>query len=182
MHMKKSPTDRDEASQTELELRIRMHKGLELLRQHIPGFERAFIARTSPSLCIRRGRLIACDYDITHEDVIEARHFADDVFAYGFHDMAPRLKIKDGGTYGIPYRALRVQGLDNVYASGMMITADHRAHMSTRNTVSCMGQGQAAGTAAALCAQKDCGTRDLSYDDLRDALVRGGVYFDSATG
>ena len=174
-----SPTDRDEVSRAELELRQRMRKGLTLFRQYIPGFEDAFIARTSPSLCIRRGRLIACDYDISHEDVVEGRHFSDDVFVYGFHDFAPRIQIKDGGTYGIPYRALCVQGLDNLYVSGMMLTSDHRAHMSTRNTVSCMGQGQATGTAAALCAQQDCGSRDLPYGDLRAALVQGGVYFES---
>jgi hypothetical protein len=123
--------------------------------------------------------LIACDYDITHEDVVEGRHFSDDVFVYGFHDFAPRIQIKDGGTYGIPYRALCVQGLDNLYVSGMMLTSDHRAHMSTRNTVSCMGQGQATGTAAALCAQQDCGSRDLPYGDLSAALSQGGVYFES---
>ena len=173
-----SPTNRDEVSQAELELRQRMHKGLALFRQYIPGFENAFIARTSPSLCIRRGRLIACDYDISHEDVVDARHFHDDVFVYGFHDFAPRIQIKNGGTYGIPYRALCVQGLDNLYVSGMMITSDHRAHMSTRNTVSCMGQGQATGTAAALCAQQDCGMRELPYADLRAALVHDGVYFE----
>jgi hypothetical protein len=172
-----SPTDRDEVSLAELELRKRMQKGLELFKEHIPGFENAFIARTSPSLCIRRGRLIECDYDITHEDVIEARHFDDDVFVYGFHDSAPRFQIANGGTYGIPYKALCVAGIDNLYAAGMLITSDHRAHMSTRNTVSCMGQGQATGTAAALCAKKNIGSRDLKYADLRSALEKGGVYF-----
>jgi hypothetical protein len=51
--------------------------------------------------------------------------------------------------------------------------------MSTRNTVCCMGQGQATGTAAALCAGKNCGTRELGHGKLRDALVKGGVYFES---
>ena len=174
-----SPTDRDEVSLAELELRKRMQKGLELFKKHIPGFENAFIARTSPSLCIRRGRLIECDYDITHEDVIEARHFDDDVFVYGFHDSAPRFQIANGGTYGLPYKALCVAGIDNLYAAGMLITSDHRAHMSTRNTVSCMGQGQATGTAAALCAKKNIGSRDLKYADLRSALEKGGVYFEA---
>jgi len=150
-----------------------------LFRKFVPGCEKAFIARTSPSICIRRGRLITCDYDITSEDVLEARHFDDDVMVYGFHDSAPRLQIKNGGTYGIPYRSLRVTGIDNLLATGMMITSNHDAHMSTRNTVCCMGQGQAAGTAAALCAGKDCGTRDLSYTHLRDALENDGVYFES---
>ncbi len=171
--------DRDDIAAAEIEIRNRMEKAAELFRTYVPGFEKAFVARTSPKLCIRRGRLIACDYDITHEDVIDGRHFHDDTFVYGFHDSAPRFQIKDGGTYGIPYRALCVQGVENLYAAGMLITSDHRAHMSTRNTVSCMGQGQATGTAAALCAQKNIGSRDLKYAVLRKALEKGGVYFEN---
>ena len=98
---------------------------------------------------------------------------------YGFHDSAPRYQVKNGGTYGIPYRALRVAGIENLLAAGMMITSDHRAHMSTRNTVSCMGQGQATGTAAALCAAKNCGSRELRYADLRNTLEKDNVYFES---
>ncbi len=174
-----SPTDRDEVTKAELEIRRRMARAVELFRQYIPGCEKAFMARTSPNLCIRRGRLIECDYDITHEDVIEARHFDDEIMVYGFHDMAPRFQVKDGGAYGVPYRALCVKGIENLYACGMMITSDHRAHMSTRNTVCCMGQGQGIGAAAALCAAKGIGTRDLPYGPLRDALNRAGVYFES---
>jgi len=111
--------------------------------------------------------------------VLEGRHFDDDIMAYGFHDMAPRLQIKNGGTYGIPYKALRVAGIENLLAVGMMITSNHNAHMSTRNTVCCMGQGQGAGTAAALCAARNCGTRELPYPNLRDALLTAGVYLES---
>ncbi len=179
MKLPVSPTYRDTVAKAELELRKRMQKGVELFKDHIPGFERAFITRTAPSLVIRRGRLITCDYDITHEDVINGVHFKDDVFVYGFHDMAPRFQIKDGGSYGIPYRALCVKGMDNLYVSGMMITSDHRAHMSTRNTVSCMGQGQATGTAAALCALNNYKARTLPYKKLRKELEKGGVYFES---
>ena len=173
-----SPTNRDAAAKAELELRRRQTKAIELFRTYIPGCEKAFIARTSPSLCIRRGRLIACDYDISLSDVLDGRHFDDDVMAYGFHDSAPRLQIKNGGTYGIPYRALRPTGVDNLLVAGMLITSNHDAHMSTRNTVCCMGQGQAAGTAAALCADRGCGTRALPTEDLRTALEVGGVYFE----
>jgi len=174
-----SPTNRDEVAKAELELRKRQARAIELFREYVPGCEKAFITRTSPKLCIRRGRLITCDYDITLPDVLEARHFDDEVMVYGFHDSAPRFQVKNGGTYGIPYRALRVAGIENLLAAGMLITSDHDAHMSTRNTVSCMGQGQATGTAAALCAAKNCGTRELRYRDLRKALVNGGVYFES---
>ena len=174
-----SVINRDDMAKAELEVRKRQAKAVELFRKYVPGCKKAFMTRTSPTLNIRRGRLITCDYDITHEDVIDGRHFDDDIMAYGFHDNAPKYQVKDGGTYGIPYKALRVAGIENLLAAGMMITSDHRAHMSTRNTVCCMGQGQATGTAAALCAAKNCGTRDLRYSDLRDALVKGGVYFES---
>ena len=177
--MPASPTDRGEAAKAEQELRRRQTRAIELIRKWIPGCEKAFITRTSPSLCIRRGRLIQCDYDITRSDVLDARHFEDDIMAYGFHDNAPRLQIRDGGTYGTPYRALCPTGIDNLLVAGMLITADHDAHMSTRNTVCCMGQGQAAGTAAALCADRGFGTRNLAYGDLRDALVQAGVHLEN---
>jgi hypothetical protein len=174
-----SPTNRDEVAKAELIIRQNQYKTLELFRKYLPGCEHAFIARTSPSLNIRRGRTITCDYDITLADVIEARHFDDDIMAYGFHDSAPRYQVKNGGTYGVPYKALRVKGIDNLLAAGMLITTDFQAHMSTRNTVCCMGQGQAAGTAAALCTSKNLGTRDLKYNDLRSALDNGNVYFEN---
>ena len=178
LKMPVSPTNRNEAATAELELRRRQARAAELFRKYVPGCEKAFIARTSPSLCIRRGRMIACDYDITLDDVLKGRHFSDDIMAYGFHDAAPRFQVKDGGTYGVPYRALCVSGVENLLAAGMMITSDRDAHMSTRNTVCCMGQGQAAGTAAALCAARGCGAREVSYAALRSALEHGGVYFE----
>ena len=42
-----------------------------------------------------------------------------------------------------------------------------------------MGQGQATGTAAALCAAKNCGTRELNYGTLRNALEKNDVYFET---
>ena len=173
-----SPTDRDAVVKAELELRERMEAAVKILRK-IPGCEKAFMARTSPSLAIRRGRCIECDYDISLSDIVDGVHFEDDIMSYAFHDCAPRLKVKDGGTYGIPYKALRVKGISNLLAAGMLITSDWNAHMSTRNTVSCFGQGQAAGTAAALCAAKSLGTRDLPYADLKKALLAVDVYLEN---
>lgn len=172
-----SPTDRDAVTAAELELRRRQARAVELFRKYVPGCEKAFIARTAPRLNIRRARCIRCDYDLSREEILNARHFEDEVYVYGFHDMAPRYQIKNGGTYGMPYRALCVRGLDNLWCAGMMITSDFVAHMSTRNTVSCMAQGQAAGTAAALCALRKLQMRDLPYPVLRETLEKDGVVF-----
>ena len=176
--MSVSPTNRDQVALAELLIRQNQYKTLELFKKYLPGCENAFIARTSPSLNIRRGRTITCDYDITIDDVVQGRHFDDDIMAYGFHDESPRYKIKNGGSYGVPYKALIVKDIDNLYAAGMLITTDFHAHMSTRNTVCSMGQGQAAGIAAALCVAKKCETRALPYSELRDALIKNNVYLE----
>ena len=177
--MSVSPTNRDQVALAELFIRQNQYKTLGLFKKYLPGCENAFIARTSPSLNIRRGRTISCDYDITMDDVLGGRHFDDDIMAYGFHDESPRYKIKNGGSYGVPYKALIVKDIDNLFAAGMLITTDFHAHMSTRNTVCCMGQGQAAGTAAALCVAKKCETRELPYSELRDVLLKNNVYLEN---
>ncbi len=170
-----SPVDRDAATNAEIELRKRQARAIELLREYIPGCEKAFIARSSPSLCIRRGRTIECDYDLTIDDVLGTRRFNDEILIFGFHDSAPRLHIQNGGWYGMPYRAICVRRLENLYAIGMLITSNRDAHMSTRNTVCCMAQGQAAGIAAALCAKRGEAARELPYPVLREALLSQGV-------
>ncbi|MDR2552006.1 MAG: FAD-dependent oxidoreductase [Treponema sp.] len=175
-----SPSNRDALADAEFELRRRQQEALELIQKTIPGAANAFIARTASTITIRRARCIECDYDIPLNEILNGAHYPDEVFSYGFHDSAPRLQIKGGKTYGLPYRAMLVKGLDNLFAIGMMITSDHEAHMSTRNTVSCMAMGQAAGTAAALCVKHDLpGIRDLPYPKLYDALKSGKVWFDA---
>ncbi|MBS3762791.1 MAG: FAD-dependent oxidoreductase [Planctomycetes bacterium] len=176
--MESSPTDRDAVTEAELELRRRQAAAVELLREYVPGCEDAFIARSSPSLCIRRGRCIECDYDLSLEDILDAHRFDDEVFLYGFHDSAPRLQIRNGKWYGFPFRALCVKDFNNLLAAGMLVTSDHDAHMSTRNTVSCMCMGQAAGTAAALAAGNNCGVRELRYAELRQVLLEQNVYLE----
>jgi hypothetical protein len=175
-----SPANRDALADAEFEIRKRQLAAIQLIRKTIPGASDAFIARTAPTITIRRARVIDCDYDISLKEVLDGIHFSDEVYSYGFHDMAPRLHIKDGKTYGLPYRSMIVKTIDNLFAIGMMITSDYEAHMSTRNTVSCMAMGQAAGTAAALCAKQGFGgVRDLPYTALYAALKQGNVWFDA---
>jgi len=49
-----TPTNRDAVTEAEIELRRRQVKAVELFRKYVPGCENAFIARSSPSICIRR--------------------------------------------------------------------------------------------------------------------------------
>ncbi|MFI3324546.1 MAG: FAD-dependent oxidoreductase [Clostridia bacterium] len=170
------PMDPLVCSEANLILREQQIKLLDAMKKRFDGFEHAFIARTAPKLLIRRGRWIDCDYVLTPEEICSGAHFEDDIAYYGFHDCAPRYNIAEGKDYGIPYRALLPKGLENVYATGMMISKEFLAHMSTRNTVSCMAQGEAAGVAAAMCAKKDCTSRELPFAELKSELLKQGVY------
>jgi hypothetical protein len=148
----------------------------KMLKEHIPGFENAYISWTPVCVGIRYTRVIECGHDMSLEEIVNGKRFDDEVMLYGFHDCAPRIMIKDGGYYGIPYRAFIPNGVEGLLVAGRLITSVWEAHMSTRNTVSCMAQGQAVGTAAALAAKSGVSVRELDVPLLRDTLKKQDVF------
>jgi len=168
--------DVEEISRAEVVLRKQVMEMSELLVKHIPGFEHAYLSWTPIHFGVRRTRIVECEYDITLEDIVDGVKTEDEVARYGFHDLAPKIMIKDAGTYSIPYRALLPMKVEGLLVAGRMITSGWEAHMSTRNTVSCMAQGQAVGTAAALCVKNNVLPRDLDRKLLRKTLIEQGVY------
>ncbi len=174
-------TNVEDFSKAEMELHIHACQFMEFLRENIPGFEYAFISHSANQLGIRVSRIVKCDYSITNDEILNSERFDDEIGLYGFHDRAekdPTCIMKNAGFYGLPYRMLLPVGLKNLFAAGRMLTEEPKAHMSTRNTIACMVQGQAAGTAAAICAKDSQMTRELEYSRLRKALEEGGVHFE----
>ena len=165
-----------EITHAEIELRKQVMKMAEMLKAHIPGFEKSYVNWTPVHFGVRRTRIIECAHDISIEEIVNAERFDDEVALYGFHDCAPRIMIKNGGYYGIPYRALLPNKIENLLVAGRLITSNWEAHMSTRNTVSCMAQGQAVGTAAALCCKLGVTPRTLDIGKLREQLKLDNVF------
>jgi len=66
--------------------------------------------------------------------------------------------------------------------AGRCFSATHDAHASVRSMAQCMAMGQAAGTAAALCALKGQDTRSLSFNILRERLVSSRVILSLEAG
>lgn len=163
-------------SRAEIDLRKQVMTLSEMLKKHIPGFENAYLSWTPVSVGVRYTRVIDCEHDMTLDEIVNCQRFDDEVMLYGFHDMAPRVMIKNGGYYGIPYRAFLPKGVEGLLVAGRLITSTFEAHMSTRNTVSCMAQGQAVGTAAALAAKAGILPRELDTAKLRDVLKDQGVF------
>lgn len=169
-------TDNEALSEAEITLRHQAMTLASMLREHVPGFEKAYVSWTPASVGVRLTRVVECEHDMSVEEIVNCTRFDDEVMLYGFMDLAPRIMIKDGGWYGLPYRALLPKKVDGLLVAGRLITSDFTAHMSTRNTGSCMAQGQAVGTAAALCARENVIPRDLDTDLLRATLRAQGVY------
>ncbi|MFA6508765.1 MAG: FAD-dependent oxidoreductase, partial [Treponemataceae bacterium] len=169
-------TDTETLSKAEITLRKQVMILSKMLKEHIPGFENAYLTWTPVCLGVRYTRVIDCEHDMTLEEIVNCRRFDDEVMLYGFHDSAPRIMIKNGGYYGIPYRAFLPKGVEGLLVAGRLITSTWDAHMSTRNTVSCMAQGQAVGTAAALAAKAGVTPRKLNVGTLREVLKKQDVF------
>ena len=171
-------TDAQVLSDAEIKLRLQVKQLSDMLIRYIPGFEHAYLSWTPEKVGVRLTRIVKCEHVLTLDEIVSGTRFPDEVFLYGFHDCAPRITIRDGKWYGFPYRALVPVGVEGLLVAGRCVTREWEAHMSTRNTVSCMAQGQAVGTAAALCVREGVLPRKLDVQLLRRTLREQGVFLD----
>jgi hypothetical protein len=124
----------------------------------------------------RESRRYVGDHILTQNDVRDGGRF-DDVVAYGgwsmddhhpagiYYPGKPTLFHPAPSPYGIPYRSLYSRNVSNLLFAGRNISVTHAALSSTRVMATCAIIGQAAGTAAALCARHGCEPRALSSGD-----------------
>src|SRR6266545_3621217 len=90
-------------------------------------------------------------------------------------DLPPNTVLRSPLVYNIPLRALYSRNVKNLMMAGRNISATHAAFTSTRVMATCAVEGQAAGTAAALCVHRGITPRQLCQDhvaDLQQVLLR----------
>jgi len=133
-------------------------------------------------------RLIG-DYVMTEHDIAGAIKHPDPV-AYGgwgidlhppggFYDEGPPAEFSHRQKFSIPFRSLYAKDVRNLLMAGRCLSASHAALGATRVMVTCGVQGQAAGTAAALCKTHDCRPREIYPDhiaQLQRQLLKDGCY------
>jgi hypothetical protein len=177
------PLDPDDLTRAEVEARAQTMQLLAFFRRDVPGFEQARIAATAAQIGIRESRRIVGEYTLTREDVLSARTFDDAVArsAYPIDIHNPTgagtttFRLPPGSSYEIPYRCMVPERVDGLLVAGRCISTTHEAHASTRLTPTVMTLGQAAGTAAELCAAGRYEPRAVGYAELRERLTRDGV-------
>jgi glycine/D-amino acid oxidase-like deaminating enzyme len=153
-------TDADQLTRAEREGRRQAHEYFRFLRERVPGYEQAVLLSTSPAIGVRESRRIIGRHVLSADEILSAARFDDQIARCGapieeHHagDDTRWVYLEDGATYGIPFRSLQPQALDNVLVAGRCFSATHDAHASARSMATCMAMGQAAGTAAALSAE-----------------------------
>jgi hypothetical protein len=97
-----------------------------------------------------------------------------------FEEEFKRLRYGEGESYGIPYRILTPQGLDNVLVAGRCVSTDRFLQGSIRVMPGCYITGQAAGVAAALAADRNVSTRQFSVQELQRRLKALGGFLPNA--
>lgn len=131
------------------------------------------------------------EYVFSADDVADGRKFPDVVMrsAYPVDVHAPDDKgykrieappIKPGAPppgdwYEVPYRSLVPLVVDNMLIAGRCVSATHDGQAAVRIMPNCMALGQAAGTAAALCAKKGVKPRSLDTNLLLKHLREQGA-------
>jgi len=162
-----------EASKAEMEARKNAHYVAQFLKKYMPGFEDAFITATASELGVRFTRWIKGEYTLTREERDRGAKF-DDVIAVGVVWEA-REKNVFRTKFEIPYRCLIPKKVEGVLvASGKSASTEPRGLL--RLQVHCMQLGEAAGTAAALCANDGLAPRRLDVKKLQKTLIKHGVY------
>lgn len=136
--------------------RAAAHDYVTVLRDHVPGFENAYLASTGPQIGIRESRHPAARYELTAEDLLTGRQREDGVASAAWpiedHNIPgkPRYQSIGGtGVADIPLDCLRAKGVDNLYYAGRLIGAEPLAYGSIRVMGTAFSTGEAAGIAAA---------------------------------
>lgn len=82
---------------------------------------------------------------------------------------------KSDTRYQLPYGTLYNKEFPNILAAGRIISADGEGWQITRVIPICALTGQIAGTAAAMCVQKDCSVNLLEISKLKKQLISDGL-------
>ena len=166
-------------------------------RNYLEGFEEATLVATGALLGLRETRRILGDYVLNLEDFKRRAVFEDEIGRYNYpvdiHPTTPdpedferfqeefsTLRYGTGESYGIPYRILTPQGLDNVLVAGRCVSSDRYMQGSIRVMPGCYITGQAAGVAAALAAERKTSIHAVEIQELQHRLLKLGAYLPHA--
>lgn len=175
--------DIDALTAAEIEGRRQAERYAQFLVDFVPGYQHAVLNQLSHQIGVRETRRIIGAYQLTRDDVINARDAHDSIARcgapiedhHGGNDTTWHY-LADGATYAIPFRCLVPQHITGVLVVGRCLSATHDAHASVRSMGQCMAMGQAAGVAAAIAQDHHVAPHHVDVVVLQNALTQlGGI-------
>ncbi len=177
-----SGIDNDDLNQVAIEGREQVFKVRDFYRKYAPGFEECYVVDSASAIGVRETRRIIGEETLTDEDCIDARKGPRDIgqgaYCLDVHQPSGVIEhkhVRDGESYGIPYGVMIPQKVENCIVAGRPVSSDRFANGSVRNQAHIMTIGQAAGTAAAMCAERRTTPRELPVEPLREKLRQDGA-------
>ncbi|WP_409344332.1 FAD-dependent oxidoreductase [Paenibacillus sp. MBLB4367] len=188
--LRKDATNPWELTEAEIEGRRQTQQLVRFLKAEVTAFRDAYLQTTAPQIGVRESRRVVGEYMLTAEELLASCRF-EDVIARGAYpvdihnpDGAGTIlqHLPEGEWYDIPFRTLVPKRIENLLIGGRPISATHEAHSAIRVQPIAMAIGQAAGTAAALCAKEQVLPRELDVRKVQEALTAQGAVLGFAGG
>lgn len=177
-------TDAVSLSRAEREGRRQVRTIFNVFRKYFPGGENVRLMSVASTVGIRESRHVKGEYWMDKDDILDGRVPADTIarcaYAIDLHAGKGKsgtlfLTVRKGTYYGIPYRSLVPLEIENLLVAGRCLSGSSVAAASYRVMPPAMATGEAAGTAAALCAKGGVEPRRLDVQSLLAALRNGGA-------
>lgn len=176
-------------SRAQVDGRVAIDRLVRFLRMYFEGCDQSFIVSYAPMVGVRETRRIVGEYVLTLEDILLCRAFEDAICRNHYpvdihspkgqklvHERSGELPyFKLEAYHEIPYRSLIPRGLSNVLVPGRCASATFEAQSAIRVQQNCHSMGEAAGLAAAWCAQEGLEVRQVDGIRLREALRARGA-------
>jgi hypothetical protein len=177
-----NPTSGIDLTAAALEGREQIAIVRDFFKKYVPGFENAFVLDSASALGVRESRRIAGEETLTTEACLEGRKGGTDIgrgsYCLDVHEASGKIvhkHVADGESYGIPFGCLIPRAVDGIMVAGRTLSSERFANGSVRVQAHIMATGQAAGTAAAMCAQSNYSPREVPVGKLRDILQKQGA-------
>lgn len=176
--VKCDPTDPVQVTRAEIEAREQVFEVFDMLKENIPGFEKAYVMSTGLQIGIRESRMVEGEYKLTVDELKALARF-EDAIAVANYDIdihnpegagTSHYYFGKGQWYEIPYRCLIPKDCVNLLVAGRCISSDHEAQASYRIMPYCAELGQAAGAAVALACDSDETLRTIDVKKLQETL------------
>ncbi|RED28649.1 FAD-dependent oxidoreductase [Paenibacillus sp. VMFN-D1] len=171
----------EELSRGEIESHLQILPLIDMLREHIPGFEHIYLSSIAPFLGIRETRRIMGKQMIREEAAVNGV-IPDDTIALGSYIIDIHSGSGDStvirslaGPYGITYGATIAKDVKRLMLSGRCISVDPVVFGSSRVMPTCMAVGEGVGIGAALAAKQQISPEDVDVRIIRQKLREHGA-------